>query len=188
VHAVMLSARALRWREVTYMNITPHRGTFAIVEAQGYRRYCNGVYIAMPALKISSRAKIMVFDGRPIAEFSAYENHLLLDHSKYRGSALALICQSDGKSCPFVFATERVCRAPAAYLSYCRSVDEFLRFAGPLGRYLALHGHPLVMIDADGPIPGLPGWFYDGWPKYFKGTHKPEIGDLAYTERPMFGM
>jgi CelD/BcsL family acetyltransferase involved in cellulose biosynthesis len=187
-HAVILSARALRRREVTYINITPHPDTFAIVEAQGYRRYCNGVYITIPALNFSDRAKVMVFDGQPIAEFSAYENRLLLDHTKYGGSAIVLTCRAAGKFHPFVFAPERVCRAPAAYLSYCRSIDNFLRFAGPLGRYLAFRGHPLVMIDADGPIPGLAGRFYDGWPKYFKGPHKPATGDLAYTERPMFGM
>jgi hypothetical protein len=66
IYAAMLSARALRRTEVTYLNISPHPGTIAILEAQGCRRYCNGVFICIPALKISGRGKAQPFRGDPI--------------------------------------------------------------------------------------------------------------------------
>jgi len=59
---------------------------------------------------------------------------------------------------------------PCAQLIYCRDIADFGRFAGPLGRYLAVCGRPIVIVDANGPIPGLLGIFRRGSkPKYFRG-------------------
>jgi hypothetical protein len=72
-------------------------------------------------------------------------------------------------------------------LAYCRDVPEFVRFAGPLGRFLLARGYPLVSIDADAAIPGLIGYHDAMKPKYYRGAHKPRLGDTSYTERTMFG-
>jgi hypothetical protein len=78
---------------------------------------------------------------------------------------------------------------PCAQLIYCRDVSDLVRFAGPVGRALAWRGRPLVLIDANGPIPGLLGWFGRGrMPKYFKGPQRPRLGDLAYTEYALLGV
>jgi hypothetical protein len=72
---------------------------------------------------------------------------------------------------------------------YCRDVDRFVVYAGPIGRYLAARGRPLVMLDANGPIIGLVGKYFDGrMPRYFRGPNRPRLGDLAYTETAMFGV
>ena len=76
---------------------------------------------------------------------------------------------------------------PFAYLAYCRQVDDFVRFAGPLERFLAWRGFPLVVLDSNGPVKGLVGRYFDGAPKYFKGPDRPRLGDIAYSERVMFG-
>jgi len=76
---------------------------------------------------------------------------------------------------------------PFVYLAYCRQLDDFVRFAGPLGRFLAWRRFPLVVLDANGPIGRLIGWYSDGFPKYFKGPDRPRLGDIAYSERVMFG-
>ena len=139
----------------------------------------------MPAIGALSRAKVAAFDGDD-RDLSPFESQLLSEHAKY--GCISVTCgTADGRH-PFVFATGRTTRAPAAYLTYCREVGEFVRFAGPLGRYLAWRGHPLVILDANGPVHGLVGKYYDQWPKYFKGTARPRLGDLAYTERPIFGV
>jgi hypothetical protein len=45
----------------------------------------------------------------------------------------------------------------------------------------------LVLLDANGPVPGLVGKYFDGSrPKYFKGPTQPRLGDLAYTQLAMF--
>jgi hypothetical protein len=76
---------------------------------------------------------------------------------------------------------------PYAYLAYCRQLEEFVRFAGSLGRFLARYGCLLVVVDSNGPVKGLAGAYFDGTPKYFKGPNQPHLGDLAYSERVMFG-
>jgi hypothetical protein len=54
---------------------------------------------------------------------------------------------------------------------------------------LTARGRPLVIIDSNGPIPGLVGkYFSNKAPKYFKGPDRPRFGDLAYTEAVMFGL
>jgi len=73
-------------------------------------------------------------------------------------------------------------------LVYCRGLDEFVRFAGPLSRFLGWHGMPLIFIESNGPIRGLIGKFSATGPKFFRGPHPPHIGDIAYTERVMFGL
>ncbi len=72
---------------------------------------------------------------------------------------------------------------------YCRDVADFVRFAGPLGRALARRDWPFIILDANGRIPGLFGFFSPGaMPKYFKGPQRPRLGDLAYTERAVLGV
>jgi len=54
---------------------------------------------------------------------------------------------------------------------------------------LVRRARPFLLIDANGPIPGLVGkYFDDRMPRYFRGPQQPRLGDLAYTEIAMFGM
>jgi hypothetical protein len=91
---------------------------------------------------------------------------------------------------PFVFMPRRAKGVvPCVQLIYCRHISDFVRLARPVGRHLAARGRPLVIIDSNGPIPGLIGKYVDGKsPKYFKGPDRPEFGDLAYTEAVLFGL
>src|SRR4029077_1021373 len=78
---------------------------------------------------------------------------------------------------------------PAAQLVYCREVEDCVRFIGPLARYLTLRGRPLLVIDANGPVPGLAGKYFDQiMPRYFRGPQRPRLGDLAYSEIAIFGV
>jgi hypothetical protein len=78
---------------------------------------------------------------------------------------------------------------PCTQLIYCRHLQEFVRFAWPIGRYLTARGRPLVVINSNGPIPGLVGKYLGNKePKYFRGPDQPSFGDLAYTEAVMFGL
>ena len=77
---------------------------------------------------------------------------------------------------------------PFVRLVYCRDVEDFVRFAGPLGRFLARRGFLFVVLDANEPVGGLVGRYYEGFPKYFKGPDQPRLGDWAYTTRIMFDL
>ena len=188
-HAALLASRALRYKHVTYLNVTPHPHTLPILVAQGYRQYCSRRYVAAPLFSRSSR------DGRVQAVMpdvcadeglQSSEIELLLKHASY--GCISLTCNWAGARYPFVFNPRRRAGMLAyARLVYCRRVEDFVRFSGPLGRFLARRGFPLVVLDANGPVRGLIGTCVGGYPKYFKGPHEPCPGDLAYSPGVMFG-
>ena len=49
-YAPMLTGVAQRHKNVTYFNISPAHWTWPIIEAQGFRAYCNGLFFSVPAL------------------------------------------------------------------------------------------------------------------------------------------
>jgi len=189
-YAPLLVSQALRHKEVTYLNVTAAPHTWPIIEAQGFSRYSEGVFVCVPALHRTPGERIEVLDARrhPTAGGDSSEQEILRQHAAY--GCISVWCRSGGKVYPFVFRP-RLGKGflPCAQLIYCRDLADFARCAGPLGRYLALRGRPLVVVDADGPIPGLVGIFRRGSkPKYFKGPQRPRLGDLAYTEYAILGV
>jgi hypothetical protein len=189
-YAPMFVSRALRHKNVTYYNITPRRHTYPILEAQGYVRYCTGRFVSVPMLSTSTngcRVKMVTRDIRADEDLPSAEIDLLLVHASY--GCMSLTCSSANGSHPFVFMPrKKFGLVPFAYLAYCRDVKEFVQFAGPLGRFLAGRGFPLIVLDSNGPVPGLIGIYSDSFPKYFKGPVQPRLGDYAYSERVMFGV
>jgi hypothetical protein len=76
---------------------------------------------------------------------------------------------------------------PGVQLIFARDVRDVVRFARPIGRYLAMRGLFLVSIDANGPIPNMVGTYIEGKsPRFFRGEAPPRVGDLAYTQVAMF--
>jgi hypothetical protein len=190
-HATFLTQRALAHHNVTFLNISPAPNTWPILEAQGYTRYSTGQFICVPALHaICSGARITTVtrDTHAGADLSSSEVELLLAHANY--GCISVICTYANRRHPFVFLRGwhrwKFAPLPYALLAYCRDLADFIRFAGPLGRFLALRGMPLVFIDSNGRIPGLIGKFSDMGPKFFRGPHPVRLGDLSYTERVMF--
>jgi hypothetical protein len=190
-YATLLVSQALRHKDVTYLNISPARHTWPIIEAQGFSRYCDGVFLALPMLNGPLGGEhIKVFDARrrPEVTFDPCEQEILSRHAAF--GCISLWCATPEGAHPFVFRSQPIKAViPCAQLIYCRDVADFVRFAGPIGRFLALRGHALVMIDANAPIPGLIGTFFRGRrPKYFRGPWRPRLGDLADTEIAILGV
>jgi hypothetical protein len=187
--APFLVSQAIKQKGVTYLNVTSAPHTRKIVEAQGYVRYGNGVFVALPCLsRTRERVRIIAADQEPQAPCEAYEREVLKDHAD--SGCMSLWCETAERAYPFVFR-ERLVRGlvNCAQLIYCPDIADFVRFAAPLGRYLAWRRRPLVILDANGPIPGLVGrYFDDTMPRYFKGPVRPRLGDLAYTETAFFGV
>jgi hypothetical protein len=190
-YAPLLVAQAVQRKNVTYLNTSPAPHTQPIIEAQGFSRYCDGVFIAVPMLNGlfgGGRVKVFGAHRQPEVDFDPLEQKLLLDHAAH--GCIGLWCSTSERAYPFVFRPHRV-RAiiPCVRMIYCRDIAEFIRFAGPIGRFLALRGQFLILIDANGPILGLFGTFRLGsMPKYFKGPECPRLSDLAYTEYALFGI
>jgi hypothetical protein len=184
----LLEAIATSRKDVTYVNITALRHTWPLMGWRGFVPYVKGSFIAVPAL-CQSRLDLLVervtADTRPGGNLQSWEADLLLNHVNY--GCMSMTCTTGGDSYPFVFALRKRRGVPLARLIYSRDEEDFVRFAGPLGRFLVRRGFPLVSLDANGPISGLIGVYRDGRPKYFKGPQRPRLGDEAYSERVLFG-
>lgn len=188
-YAAILVSQAIKYQNVTYVNISPAPHTWPIIEAQGFSRYSEGQFVSVPALNTScvdSDAQVTSIDAPLDAHFDSFELDLLAIHKAH--GCLSLWCKTSTGAYPFVFLPQ-VAKGviPCAKLIYCRDIKDFIQFAWPIGRYLTARGRPLVIIDSNGPIPGLIGkYFSNKPPKYFKGPDRPSFGDLPYTEAVMF--
>jgi hypothetical protein len=188
IYAAMLAALALNHANTTHLNISPAANTLPTLAVQGYARYCDGAFIVCPLLaRGEPDATVLAANREPAAPFEAFEGSLLRDHVAF--GCLAFWCVTAERAYPFVFRRRLAKGAlPFAQLIYCRDTTDVVRFSGLIGRYLAVRGCPIVVIDASGPMRGLPGIYLEGRPKYFKGPDKPRLGDLAYTEAALFGL
>jgi hypothetical protein len=110
-YAPLLVSHALGHKDVTYLNVSPAPHTRPIIEAQGFSRYCDGIFIAVPMVnQLFSRPKVKVFAAglrpqldlpqvdspqvdQPQVDFDASDEEVLLQHA-------ALGCVSYGASHP----------------------------------------------------------------------------------------
>jgi hypothetical protein len=187
--AALFFARDLAHKDVTYLNLSARWSprTVPIIEAQGFVRYSDGQFFSVPALfSVPSGNKVTIVSGEslPNAPFEASDRQLLLDHSSF--GCTSLWCLTPERAYPFVFRPRLFKRiVPGAQLVYCSDITDFVRFARPIGRYLARRGKYVIRIDANGPIPGLIGIYQDDVDcRYCKGP-KPRLGDLSYTHLAM---
>jgi hypothetical protein len=190
LYASLLSSQATKLSGVTYLNIDPATHTHAMLAAQGFQEYVRGQFLAIPALSsfAGEWPRLLSLDQDPDCPFESFERKLLIDHAGY--GCISIWCVTNESAYPFVFVKRHLKRImPCVQLVYCRSIDDLVHFARPLGFFLAKKGFPLLMVDANAAIPGLVGKYYEGvMPKYFKGAAQPRIGDSAYTETAMFGV
>lgn len=147
----------------------------------GFAPYVDGSFIMVPALARSQRG---VHVTETVADLPAWEAALLQDHKGY--GCLSLVCRSSDGASPFVFGQRGRRGVKSARLTYCRSQDEFVKYAGALGRYLARRRFLLLSLNAEAPIPGLSGVYRAGSPKYYKGANRPRLCDEAYSDRALF--
>ena len=177
----LLDAVATARKDVTYINITALAPTRQLMEPFGFAPYVQGSFIFVPAL---CRPRPGVHVTETVEGLPPWEAQLLQDHTRY--GCLSLVCHAPDGAHPFVFAQRKRRGMGQARLTYCRSREEFVEFAGSLGRYLARRRFFLVSLNADKPISGLSGVCRDGWPKYYKGSNRPHLGDEAYSDRVLF--
>lgn len=193
-YAPLLTRIAQRHKEVTYLNISPATWTWPIIEAQGFSSYCSGLFFSIPALSRAAprmTVETVAPDATTIEGLSDAEVELLTRHARY--GCLSLVCRTPGGGpFPFILLPMRIRRGwiapPAMQLVYCRDIADFVECAGAIGRALIRHAKISVLIDANGPVAGLTGFFSRArGRKYFKGPHRPRLADLTDTELVLYG-
>jgi hypothetical protein len=188
-YAAIFTSRALRHREVTYINISARPAARPIIMAQGFQRYSAGQYVAVPALRGGSRdgpVRVCGIHAVSDKQVDKADQELLAAHAEF--GCISLWCVTRERAYPFVFLPRVFKRLlPGVQLIYCRDIEDLTRFAGPLGRFLLARGRFVVSIDSNGPVAALPGRYLEGKsPRFFKGPAPPRLGDIAYTQAAMF--
>lgn len=187
-YAPVLVKRSHRFKNVTYLDLTASAHRRRTMEVHGYKRLAQGMYVAMPAFSRSTAGvRVRMITGTYKEYLTPFEIELVDTHVAY-GGCISMVCEHQGIAHPFVFVVRHRYGLPFAYLIYSRDQTDFERFAGPLGRFLMRRGIPLVALDADSPLAGVPGKLMELLPKFWNGPMRPRLGDLAYTEIPMFGV
>ena len=193
-YAPLLTKIAQRNREVTYLNISPATWTWPIIETQGFSSYCSGLFFSIPALsgvRSGTTVETVSPETRAIEGLPETDLELLTRHARY--GCLSLVCRTaDGGALPFILLPMRIRRGwiapPAMQLIYCRDIAEYVQCAGAIGRLLLRYGKLSVILDSNGPVPGLVGIFSMArGRKYFKGPHPPRLADLTDTELVLYG-
>lgn len=192
-YAPMLTRIAQRLKEVSYVNISAARPTWPIVEAQGFEPFCKGLLFSLPAFAPShhgSHVEIVPSGATAVVGLAREEAELLARHAGY--GCLSIVVRSARDTCPFVLLPFRIRRGrialPAMQLVYCRDIADYVACAGAIGRILLRRGTVSVLIDANGPVPGLIGLYTElRGRKYCKGPHRPRLGDLSDTELVIYG-
>lgn len=190
-YAQTLVSQVLKYKKVTVFNVSASRHTYAMAEIRGFKRSSDGMFVSIPVLSRAPVAgPVRVLDAHilPDVPFDPHDRALLIDHAEY--GCTSLWCVTRERAYPFVFRPRYLKKfVPAAQLVYCRNLDQFVRFARPIGLHLARNRQFLVMLDSGGPVSGLIGkYFPERSPKFFHGPDQPRLGDLAYTEASMFGV
>jgi hypothetical protein len=192
-YAALLTKIAQRHKDVTYINISPAHWTWPIIEAQGFKSYCAGLFFSFPALsRVAPGSTLENITGETsvIEGLSTSEAELLASHARY--GCLSLVCRTADGALPFILLPMRIRRGwiapPAMQLIYCREIADYVACAGAIGRFLLARGKASVICDANGRIPGLFGLYTEArGRKYFKGPHRPRLSDLAETELVLYG-
>jgi hypothetical protein len=193
-YAALFASMTQKRKDVIYSNVTPARPTWPILEAQGFKAYCRGLYFSLPVLSRAGRGmRVEAVTPQTIAIAGLPDDDvaMLKRHAAY--GCISLVCRSAGEAIPFIFFRLRKRRGiiplPILQLGFCRALDDYARCSGALGRFLLRQGTPVVISDANGAMTGVPGIYSEArGRKYFKGPHCPALGDLADTELAIFGM
>jgi hypothetical protein len=193
-YAALFASMTQKRKDVTYFNVTPAMPTWPILEAQGFTPYCRGLLFSVPALSRRGRGmtvQAVTADTRSVPGLADADLEMLTRHAEY--GCLSLVCHTAEGALPFVFFSLRKRRGviplPALLLGHCPGIANYVRCAGAIGRYLLWRGAPVVLIDANGPVAGLSGVYTEArGRKYFRGPHRPSLGDLADTELAIYGM
>jgi hypothetical protein len=193
IYATLLTSMAQKNKQVTYTNISPAVPTWPILEAQGYKLYCSGLFFSVPVwsrAEPGATVETVMPETRSIKDLPQPDFELLAAHALY--GCFAFVCHTGDGPLPFVMAPKRIRSGriplPALQLVYCRKTADYVRCAGAIGRFLIRRGKPFVILDANGPVAGLAGAYTETrGRKYFKGPHPPRLADLADTELVLYG-
>jgi hypothetical protein len=186
--AAMLLAKASSDPLTTYLNVSAAPNTIDICKALGFKQYTQGQVLCAPLLsrpKVGYRVKR--YDPKT-DKFDSKTDAVLQRHLQM--GCLAYVGECGGKLFPFLFVKRHIKgQMPALQLVYSQSQDIFLDFMSALGRRLLVEGWIFVICDTEAPFAAVVSRYFPAKTvKYYKGPVAPRVGDLSFTEIPLFGI
>jgi hypothetical protein len=175
-HSTLIVSVATKLKHVTYLNASPAPHTERTLNALGFTPYNFGrsAVFALPG-----RGKIhqAIPDDLPEAQ-------LLRDHRAL--GLTSLVVEENGILSPFVLKPRRLDKPPVPMMDvmYCRSPEDLAICAPALARHFLPRALGFLI---DGDMPGLSYYVEGKERRYYKGPWRPSLGDLAYTEKVIFG-
>jgi len=176
--AGQLLSAATRLKHVTYLDASPSPNNWRALLAQGFTPYNFG------------RSAVFAWPGRGTVSETIpdglAEAQLLRDHRDM--GWISLVVEKDGLLSPFVLKPYRLDKPPVEVMEvmFCRGAEDLRRCAPALARYFLPRGSLGFLIDGD--METRLSHYQEGRePRYFKGPYRPILGDLAYTEKAVFG-
>ena len=177
-HSTLLISLATKSKQVTYLNASPAPQTWRMLQSHGFSPYNFGRTVVFT---LPGRGHV----SRDIPAGLA-EAQLLRDHRAM--GWISLTVEKDGIVSPFVLRPRRLEKAgvPVMDVMFCRGAEDLNRCAPALARHFLPRGSLGFLIDGD--METLLSHYVEGRePRYFKGPYRPVLGDLAYTEKAIFG-
>jgi hypothetical protein len=173
--------------EITYTNLSATAHTLKAVAARGFRESTAGQMLCI-GTRPSPGTKRFVPPAQALAAgLSAPMARTLVDHEAL--GCLAVCLETPAKLIPLIFLKRRVKGLPLAQLIYCESLADLAAHGLAITAWLAGRGHPAMIVDASGPVPGLRGRYFDGKArKFYKGPPTLLAVDHSYTEMMYFGL
>lgn len=180
-HSTLLVSMATRQKQAIYLNASPAPHTWRTLTAQGFKPYNFGRSAAFPVLGLGGGR---VLDRIPP---DLPEADMLKAHAQM--GCLSLVTERSGAVAPFVFKPRRLDKPKIRMMElvYCRSMEDFKTHGAALGRHVLARRGALGFI-VDGRVRGMASHYVAGKePRFYKGPEAPRFGDLAYTEKVIFG-
>jgi hypothetical protein len=176
-HSTLLISLATKLKHVCYLNTSPAPHTWKTLLAQNFQQYNFG-RSALFALPGRGHVSDVIPDDLPEAQ-------LLRDHRAWGWTSVTV--ERDGIVSPFVLKPRKLDRPPLPMMDvmFTRSPEDFTRCASALAKHFLPRGRMGFLIDGDQP--GLGRYVEGKEPRWFKGAFRPTLGDLAYTEKVVFG-
>lgn len=186
--ALQLYAQASsRHAEVTYTNLSATTHTLKAVVARGFQEWTAGQMLCVGTRSAAGRRRFVPPAQALAAGLPAPVVRLLVDHERF--GCLAVCVETPDRLVPLVFLKRSVKGIPLAQLVYCEAIDDLVANGRAVSLWLARQGHPGMIIDASGPVPGLWGRYFPGKArKFFKGPPPRLAVDHSYSEMMFFGL
>jgi len=133
--AIRASPTSIYRRRLTRGRSSRRKGSRAIARASSLP--------CLSGLFDAAEVKILEAHRQPCVAFDSLEQELLLQHKAY--GCISFWCATSERAYGFVFRPSWAkFFIPSAHLIYCADSADFVRFAGPIGRYLARRGRMVL--------------------------------------------